>query len=176
MAGKLIIEIYEYTSDASEMPVFEYIPCDLSKCLKGKSATLKEIISRGFDDVPRKSQDMEKRQETIRKMEDANIGRINVVYRPARGDSDDCVELTNVVPVSMYDADARNAKNENDEIILKGKYQLSSGNEVTSLKDAQRLTLSYIDLGDDPDGGNPYEPGAFVSQKEICLNITYLQE
>ena len=65
MEGKLIIEIYEYSSDSSSMPVFEYIPCDLSKCLKGKSAALKDIIRRGFDDVPRKTQDADKRQEDL---------------------------------------------------------------------------------------------------------------
>ncbi len=177
MEGKLIIEIYEYSSDSSSMPVFEYIPCDLSKCLKGKSAALKDIIRRGFDDVPRKTQDTDKRQEVFQKLEDANIGRINVVYHPARGDNDACVELTNVVPVTMAYADIRRAKGDKDEIILRGRYKLSEGNEITTLRDAQRLTLSYSTYGDaGADAGNAFEPDADEAQKEICLNITYLQE
>ena len=173
MEGKLIIEVYEYSEDASLMPAFEYIPCDLSKCLKGKSTTLKEIIQRGFDDLPRKTQDSDKRMEVLQKIEDADIGRINVVYHPAKGLIDACVELTNVTPVTMSFADARRLKTNKDDIILKGKYRLSSGNEVTTLRDAQRLTLLYSNF---MENSEPTDTEEGESQKEICLNITFLQE
>jgi len=82
------------------------------------------------------------------------------------------VELTNIIPVTFTSADARMAKLDRDSIILKGRYRLSAGNEVTTLRDAQRLTLIYSNYDaeswqqDDPD----------EEKKEICLNITYLQE
>ncbi len=173
MEGKLVIEIYEYAEDTVRMPVFEYIPCELSKCLKGKSATLKEIIQRGFDDLPRKTQDLEKRMEVLQKIDAANIGRIDVAYHPARGTNDACVELTNVVPVSFSYADARRVKINRDDIVLKGKYRLSAGNEVTTLRDAQRLTLIYSSV---PEEGEQDEQDEPEMQREICLNITYLQE
>lgn len=172
MEGKLIIEIYEYENNSYSMPAFEYIPCELATCLKGKNTTLKEIIQRGFDDLPRKSQDSEKRQEVLQKIEDADIGRIGVAYRPAKGNSDACVELTNVVPVTMLYSDARRKKVNKDEIILKGKYRLSAGNETTTLRDAQRLTLIYSNYEDAPEDRDDADEDA----KEICLNITYLQE
>ena len=169
MDGKLIIEVYEYAQDAS-MPVFEYIPCELSKCLKGKSTKLKDIIQRGFSDLPKKAQDSGKRQEILQKVEDASIGNIDVVFHPAKGNEDARVELTNLIPVTMTYADARRIKEEEGDIILQGRYRLSTGNEVTSLKDGQRLTLMYsndqqLDEMEDEEG-----------QKEIRLNITYLQE
>ena len=176
MEGKLIIEVYEYAEDSEAIPEFEYIRCDLSKCMKGRRSTLKEIIERGFDDVPRRTQDKEKKQEILQKIEEADIGRISVVCTPGGADSDACVELTNVVPVNLMYADARRAKGNKDEIILKGRYRLSEGNEVTRLRDAQRLTLIYSSYEDgDPGNGGP-EDGEREEQKEICLNITYLQE
>jgi len=173
MEGKLVIELYEYTDrEGAVMPRFEYVPCDLSKCLKGRTASLKDIIERGFSDLPRRDQDTDKRRELLQKLEDANIGRIKVVYRAPQRDSDACVELTNIIPVTFTSADARMAKLDRDSIILKGRYRLSAGNEVTTLRDAQRLTLIYSNYDaeswqqDDPD----------EEKKEICLNITYLQE
>ncbi len=173
MEGKLIIEVYEYSEDASQAPEFEFIPCELDKCLKGKSTTLKEIIQRGFDDLPKKTQDSDKRMEVLQKLDDADIGRIDVVYHPAKGNSDACVELTNLAPVTMSFADARRIKNNKNDIILKGRYRLSAGNEVTTLRDAQRLTLIYSNLEENDE---PEENEEGEAQKEICLNITYLQE
>ena len=173
MEGKLVIEVYEYSEEADQMPVFEYIPCDLSKCIRGKSASLKEIIERGFDDLPKKAQDSEKRQEVLRKVEEAGIGKIDVAFHPAKGNADDCVELTNVVPVSFTYADARQQKKSRDEIILKGRYRLSTGNEVTTLRDAQRLTLTYSSAAEAEEADGADEE---AEEKEISLNITYLQE
>lgn len=173
MDGKLVIEVYEYSEESDQMPTFEYIPCELSKCIKGKSATLREIIQHGFDDLPKRAQDSEKRQEIIRKVEEADIGKINVAYHPAKGNTDACVELTNVVPVSFTYADARQSKRTREDIILKGKYRLSAGNEITTLKDAQRLTLIYSNTAEAED---PDEEDGETEEKEICLNITYLQD
>ena len=181
MEGMLIIEIYEYSKNSS-LPVFEYIPCDLSKCMKGRSATLKDIINRGFDDVPRKAQNTDKRNDVLQKLEEANIGRINVVYHNVvyhkeKGASDACVELTNVIPITMSYADARRMQSDKNIIILKGQYKLSEGNEITILRDAQRLTLSYSNYVDDTgDIDNAYGIDADEMQKEICLNITFLQD
>lgn len=173
MEGKLIIEVYEYADD-SAMPVFEYIPCELSKCMKGKSATLEEIIQRGFDNLPRKSVDSDKRQEILQKIADADIGRIEVMFNPAKGTNEPSVKLTNVVQVTITDADARRRqKNAENNIILKERYRLSAGNEVTTLKDAQRLTLTYSNFTENSD---PYDTENSESPVEICLNITYLQE
>lgn len=173
MEGKLVIEVYEYSEEADQMPVFEYIPCDLSKCIRGKSASLKEIIERGFDDLPKKAQDSEKRQEVLRKVEEAGIGKIDVAFHPAKGNADDCVELTNVVPVSFTYADARQQKKSRDEIILKGRYRLSAGNEVTTLRDAQRLTLIYSSTAEAEEADGADEE---AEEKVISMNITYLQE
>lgn len=173
MEGKIIVEVYEYADNSSMIPAFEYIPCDLAICLKGKNATLKEIIQRGFGDLPRKTQDIEKRREILQKLEDAGIGKIDVVFHPAKNGKESCVELTNVVPVHLTYADARRIKQNKDSIILKGRYKLSAGNEVTTLKDAQRLTLTYSDAAENDGQSAPDEENV---QREICLNITYLQE
>ena len=159
MEGKLVIEVYEYSEASERMPVFEYIPCELAQCLRGKnSATLKEIIEQGFDSLPRRAQDSDKRQEILSKVEEADIA---------------CVELTNVVPVTFTYADVRMARKNRDDIILKGKYRLSAGNEFTTLKDAQRLTLIYSSAAKNDEAEETDEE---AEEKEICLNITYLQE
>ncbi len=174
MEGKLVIEVYEYSEASERMPVFEYIPCELAQCLRGKnSATLKEIIEQGFDSLPRRAQDSDKRQEILSKVEEADIGKINVAFHPARGTVDACVELTNVVPVTFTYADVRMARKNRDDIILKGKYRLSAGNEFTTLKDAQRLTLIYSSAAKNDEAEETDEE---AEEKEICLNITYLQE
>lgn len=173
MDGTLIIEVYEYMGDFSAYPDFEYYPCDLSRCLKGKSATLKEIIQRGFGELPRRTQDTEKRQEVLRKLEAAQIGKIDVAYHPPKAGREPYVELTNVIPVNLTYADALRGKQSKDSIILKGKYKLSTGNEVTTLKDAQRLTLSYYDTIESNGGDSSDEEAV---QREICLNITYLRD
>lgn len=168
MEGKLIIEIYEYEEDSMTVPTFRFIPCELSKCLRGKNATLKEIVQRGFDELPKKAQDQSMRQEMMRRLSDAGIGIINVEFQEGKG-GDPCVRLTNVVRTNMTDSDARALKPNKDSIILKERYQLSTGNEVTTLKDAQRLTLIYRDGYDKDDLGEN------ALEREICLNITYLQ-
>ena len=173
MEGMLIIEVYEYVDNDSSVPAFEYIPCELSKCLRGKNTTLKEIIQRGFDALPRKAQDSERRQEVLKKLDDAGIGKIDVVFHPEKGGKEPCIQLTNVEPVSLTYADARRVKQSKDSIILKGRYRLSTGNEVTILKDAQRLTLIYSSK---PEGADLGEFEEEENQREICLNITYMQE
>lgn len=175
MEGKLVIEIYEYDEDSSSVPVFEFIPCELAKCMKGKTTTLKDLIKRGFDGLPKRAQDTEKRNEVMQLIEDANIGRINVAFNPARDGMDACVEMINVVPVTLTYADARRVKENDDEIILRGRYKLSEGNEITRLHDAQRLTLTYSGSSENDAYGSGDGDGGAVS-KEICLNITYLQE
>ena len=178
MEGKLIIEIYEYSEDSSEVPTFEYIPCDLANGLRGKSVTLKDLILRGFEDMPRKEVNVDKRDDILRKLDDANIGRIEVAYRPEKNGNDACIELTNVVPVTLTFNDARYTRSKKDEIILKGRYKLSEGNEITTLRDAQRLTLVYSNVedenwknrDDDEDGFDESE-----KRKSIYLNITYLE-
>ena len=172
MGGTLVVEVYEYSDSASDIPSFEYIPCDLTKCLKGKNATLKDIIQRGFDALPKKAQDTEKRQEVLQRLEDAGVGKIDVAYHPARSGMEPYVELTNVVPVNLTYADARRNKQSKESIILKGRYKLSEGNEITTLKDAQRLTLIYSNV-DENDGQSVSEEDD--KRQEICLNITYLQ-
>lgn len=172
--SKLIIEIYEYTDDSSSVPAFEYIPCDLSAFLKKKNTTLKEIIERGFNDLPKGAQNSEKRAEVFRLLEDANLGRISVAVHPPKKDTDACVELTNLVPADLTNADARRREKHNkDSIILKGRYRLSEGNETTTLKDAQRLTLYYTNT---PESGGQYEQDEAETAREITLNITYFQE
>ena len=178
MEGKLVIEVYEYMKDSYSMPAFEYIPCELSKCLKGKSSTLKEIIQRGFDALPKKAQDSEKRREVLQKLEDANIGRIDVAFHQAKGSDDAYIELTNVVPVTISYADARRTKVNKDDIILRGRYKLSDGNETTMLRDAQRLTLIYSTYSENTKSvfAGPDEDEEPEEEREICLNVTYLQE
>ena len=83
------------------------------------------------------------------------------------------MELTNVVPVSFTYADARQQKKSRDEIILKGRYRLSAGNEVTTLRDAQRLTLIYSSTAEAEEADGADEE---AEEKVINMNITYLQE
>lgn len=169
MGGTLIIEIYEYTENMSSAPEFAYIPCEL----KGKDETLKSIIERGFAGQPRNTQDTGMRLEVLQKLEEAGIGKIVVRSSNPGNGSDPFVELTNVVPDGLYNANAARRKQNNDYIILKGRYRLSAGNEVTELRDAQRLTLIYSSA---PDGGDQGTADEDEIQREICLNITYLQE
>ena len=172
-ASKLIIEIYEYSNDLN-IPKFEYIPCDLSAFQKKKNTTLKEIIEHGFNDLPKNAQNPEKRAEVLRLLDDANLGRISVEVHPARRDADACVELTNLVPADLTTADARRREKHNkDSIILKGRYRLSEGNETTTLKDAQRLTLFY---SDGAENFGLFGMDENETPREIALNITYFQE
>ena len=176
--GKLIIEIYEYKNDSPDVPPFEYIPCDLESCLKkNRKATLREIIQSGFDNLPKKNQNISKRQEALALLDEADIGKISVQFNPGRGDEDPCIQLTNVVQVTMAYADARRGKTGGkDEIILYGRYRMADENETTILKDSQRLTLIYSTAapqGSDADTEYPAEERE--APKEICLNITYIQ-
>ena len=171
--GRLIVEVYEYAEDAVSAPVFEYIPCALKDCLRHNKATLNELIQRGFDALPKKDRNAEKCKEILQKFEDAGIGKIDVSFVKTGGEP--YVELTNVVQVSITDANASLKKNKKQNgIILYGKYKLSDGTETTRLRDAQRLSLIYSTWDDTasfteaPEDGEP--------PKEICLNITYLQE
>lgn len=175
--GKLIVEVYEYTKGSSAVPSFEYIPCELSKCLsRGNKAPLKEIIEKGFETLPKKSRDLGKQQEVLQKLEEANIGRINVAYHAAGNVTDAYIELTNVVPVSIAYADARRIGDNKDDIILYGRYKLTDGNETTVLNDAQRLTLIYSNYADSRIEDEETENIEDIDvQKEIRLNITYLQ-
>ncbi len=177
--GTLIIEVYEYVENDYTVPSFEYIPCSLERCMKGNSATLKQIIQNGFDDLPKKDQNAQKRQEILQKLEDADIGRIQVAYHAGRGNEDPYINLTNVIPVSMSYADARQLNSHQDSIILYGRYRLTDGNASTILKDAQRLTLTYNTRAEENELRNrivPEDPEEHSEpDKEICLNITYLQ-
>lgn len=176
MKGTIVLELYEFEEDAP-VPAFEYIPCDLSKCIKGKEITLQDLITRGFDDMPRKEKDGSKYDEILQKLEAAGISRITVAVHAEKGDAEPYVELTNVVPVSFSDADARRVKERNNEIILKGRYKLSDGHSTTVLKDAQRLTLIYSNSGEDPaEDSSGYAGYAEETQREITLNITYFQD
>ena len=176
--GKLIVEVYEYKEDSTDVPPFEYIPCNLDTSLKkNKQCKLRELIEKGFDEMPKKNQDFSKRQEFLARLDEADIGKINVEFHPASGDQDPYIELTNVVQVTMAYADARRMKaNNKEEIILYGRYKMSDGNETTKLKDSQRLTLIYSSGADlKPEDDNPYDMEEKVTQKEICLNITFIQ-
>ena len=175
--GKLIIEIYEYAEDSAMVPPFEYIPCALSACIKhNNKATLKEIIENGFNSLPKRSQDTDKRRDILQRIDEADIGRISVAYHPARGGTDPYVELTNVVPVSISHADARLIRDNSNNIILHGKYRMSEGNETTILKDAQRLTLVYTNCPAEQERFGEVDDTEEETQKEISLNITYFQD
>lgn len=170
--GKLIVEVYEYTEDVEALPKFEYIPCELDKCLRNDRATLKSIIQQGLSKQP------DKLRETVRKVEEAGIDRIEVVYHRPTRQTEPYIELTNVVQLSMADADAsrRRGRRQND-IILYGKYRLSEGIDSTRLRDAQRLSLIYTSADEHSAfAEEPEEFGIATAHKEICLNITYLQE
>ncbi len=177
LIGKVIVEIYEYSKETSKIPHFEYIPCDLSKCIKkGKNVTLRDIIETGFNDLPKRYQNPEKRQEIMEKMEEADIGRITVAYHAPHGNNDPYIELTNITQITMTSADARRIQRNKNEIILYGCYRLSDGNETMELKDSQRLTLIYSN--DKSSAWDPFEQEEKNTEeplKEIQLNITYLQ-
>lgn len=174
--GKLIIEIYEYRDDDLNVPPFEFYPCDLDVCLKKRKATLREIIEKCFDNVPKKSQDLAKRQEILAQLEAAGIGKINVEYHPASGNEDPYIQMTNVMKISMADADARRVKTNKGDIILYGQYRMSEGNDTTKLRDSQRLTLIYSSAANEIVSDEmPDDPEERDVQKEICLNITFIQ-
>ena len=176
--GKLIIEVYEYRENAPDVPPFEYIPCDLDSCLKkNRKATLREIIQSGFDDLSRKNQNISKRQEMLALLDEADIGKITVMYNPGKGDEDPSIQLTNVVQVTMAYADARRGKTGGkDEIILYGRYRMADENETTILRDSQRLTLIYSSAADRSGDAYPdYPAEEREAPKEICLNVTYIQ-
>ena len=176
--GKLIIEVYEYVENAPDVPPFEYIPCDMESCLKkNRKATLREIIQNGFDDLSKKNRNISKKQEVLAMLDEADIGKINVVFNPGKGDEDPYIQLTNVMQVTMAYADARRGKaGGKDEIILYGRYRMSDENETTILKDSQRLTLIYSSAADGShDADAEYSAEEREVPKEICLNITYIQ-
>lgn len=176
--GKLIIELYEYVEDSSDVPPFEYIPCNLDSCLKkSKQCKLRELIEKGFDEMPKKNVDFSKRQEFLAKLDEADIGKISVEFHPATNEQDPYVELTNVVQVTMAYADARRVQTSSkEEIILYGRYKMTDGNDTTKLKDSQRLTLIYSSgAGEETEDEESYDPEELEVQKEICLNITYIQ-
>lgn len=176
--GKLIIEVYEYVEDSPDVPPFEFIPCDLETCLKkNRQCKLRELIEKGFDEMPKKNVDFAKRQEFLAKLDEADIGKINVEFHPASGDQDPYVELTNVVQVTMAYADARRVQTTSkEEIILYGRYKMTDGNDTTKLKDSQRLTLIYSSgAGQEAEEGESWDSEEIETQKEICLNITYIQ-
>lgn len=166
MEGKLIVEVYEYSQNLS-VPVFEFIPCTLSKCLKKNSTSLQKIIKRGFKLLPKKDRDSRKRDEVLRKLVEAGVEEIKVSYNRCSESNEPYIELTNVEQLSIMDADARRKKNM-DDIILYGKYKLSNGADATMLMDAQRLSLIYSAASESND--------ITETRKEICLNITYLQD
>ncbi len=169
--GKLIVEVYEYQEDVEALPKYEYIPCELDKCFKRDKATLKEIIQQGLASRP------DKLKETLRKIEEAGIDKIDVLYNKPTRNAEASIELTNVVQVSMADADASRKKNKRkNDIILYGKYRLSEGIRTTKLKDAQRLSLIYSNWEDKGDDAEDQAEEHVDGQKEICLNITFLQE
>ena len=177
--GKLIIEVYEYREDSADIPPFEYIPCDLDKCMKkSRKATLREIIRNGFDDLSKKNQDVTKLKEILARLDEADIAKISVVYNPGKGDEDPYVQLTNVVQVTMAYADARKSKaGGKDDIILYGRYRMADETEATVLKDSQRLTLIYSSAGGrDQEYEEQNSADEHDVPKEICLNITYIQE
>ena len=176
--GKLIVEVYEYKEDSPDVPPFAYIPCNLDTGLKkNRQCKLRELIEKGFDEMPKKNQDFSRRQEFLAMLDEADIGKINVEFHPASGDQDPFVELTNVVQVTLAYADARRMKSNNkEEIILYGRYRMTDGNDTTKLKDSQRLTLIYATGADRAPGNpNPYDAEESEAEKEICLNITYIQ-
>jgi hypothetical protein len=174
--GRLIIEIYKYSSDGDMIPKFEFIPCVLERCLKRNGTTkLEEVIRKGFSDLPRKAQNDEKLKEIMRKLQDAGFGRINVLYNEPVEGADASVELTNITPVSLANADARLKQKEENSIILKGRYSFSDSSTSTKLLDAHRLTIIcsndqsdeyYLGMGNSADTDD---------DSEICLNITYLE-
>ncbi len=202
--GKLIIEVYEYeiesyiapavfeyAADASQVRAFEYIPCDLDTCLvHGNKASLKEILQKAFDTLPRKNQDTEKRREILQLIEEADFGKICVVYNPPQPGSDASVELTNVVPESISRGDARQsrdgAKSRDDMIVYDSqapvndlypisRYRLGTGTQSTVLKEAQRLTIIFFSAAETENtADDPYEDEN-EAPREIHLILTYLQ-
>ncbi len=171
--GRLIIEVYEYSSENETMPRFEFIPCLLENCIgRSNNTALDEIVQRGFSNLPRRYQNTDKQKEILKKLGDAGFNKIGVSFHPADDMDDAYVELTNVSPVSMSYADARRSE-DNSGIILSGRYSLSDNGTSMRLKDAQRLTIIcstrpkddyYMGMAAQSD-----EP-----EKEICLNVTYL--
>lgn len=176
--GKLIIEVYEYSEESTTVPSFGYIPCALSECMGSRNrATLKEIIQKGFGTLSRKAQTAEKYAEVMQKLEDANIGKIEVVYNKAAAGNEPYVALTNVVQMTFGSSDITRATNTKDNIILHGRYRTTEGTDTTKLKDAQRLTLIYSNSAEQSwSNGFAENDEETEAQKEICLNITYLQE
>lgn len=175
--GKLIIEVYEYSEEATTVPPFEYIPCALSECMGSRNrATLKEIIQKGFGTLSKKAQNAEKRVEVLQKLDEANIGRIEVVFNKASTGTEAYVELTNVVQMTFEGKDMTRLENHKDDIILHGRYRMTEGTETTKLRDAQRLTLIYSNSAEQGWTGGFAEEEESEVRKEICLNITYLQE
>ena len=120
--GKLIIEIYKYSTDGEMIPKFEFIPCVLDRCLKRNGTTkLEEVIRKGFSDLPRKAQNDEKQKEIMKKLQDAGFGRINVLYNEPTDGADASVELTNITPVSLANADARLKQKDENSIRFYGE-------------------------------------------------------
>ena len=175
--GRLIVEIYEYPENSPEIPTFAFYPCNLQSCIKrSNKSTLKEIIENGFDDLNKKERNIEKKQEALEKLEEASFGKIVITYHPRSNNSDPYIELNNVIPVSLAYADARRAQQNNNDIILIGRYKLTEGNETTVLKDAQRLTLIYSNFEDLSSGNEDEKDCESEDRKEICLNLTFLEE
>ena len=177
--GKLIIEVYEYVDGDTTVPRFEYIPCNLSDCFRrNQKTTLEEIVRSGFDSLPKRSQNLEKKKDILRMLEEASIDHIDVVYRPANNGFDSFIEFTNIVQETFTGANALRAKSKSNDIILRGRYRLAEGHETTRLKDAQRLTLFYSSQDENAPYSNYEADDADEMEvaKAICLNITYLQE
>ena len=174
--GKLIIEIYKYSADGDAIPKFEFIPCVLDRCLKrGGTTKLEEVIRKGFSDLPRRAQNDEKQKEIMQKLQDAGFVRINVLYNEPTDGTDASVELTNITPVSLANADARFKQKDENNLILKGRYSFSDSSTSTKLMDAHRLTIIcsneqsddyYLGMGNATENDD---------DSEICLNITYLE-
>lgn len=174
---QLVIELYEYFEDADTAPPFRYILCPLEKCLsRKKTATLEEIIRKGFESMPAREQNRAMEQEFLRMIDEAAIGRISVSYvKPSDGDP--YVELTNVTQVSITDSDVRRDQSKRNDIILYGRYRLADNNgNVMRLRDAQRLSLFYSNHAASHSIFDPVIDEETPAAKDICLNITYLQK
>ena len=176
-SGKLIIEVYEYSAQNPDAPRFEFVPCMLDSCIgKKNSATLDNIIRKGFSDLPKKAQNEEKQKELLQKLDDAGFSKINVVFGEERDLHDTYVELSNVLPVSMAYADARRSRDDGGSIILSGRYSFSDSGTNTKLKDAQRLTIIFSGANSTDYYSGGLGAADDAEDREVCLNITYLAQ
>lgn len=131
-------------------------------------------MDRGFNLIGKKEQNQESMQSFLTRLDVSGFGGISVEFCPGDKGVDPSVRLTNVMPVYLGGDVVGKARKQDGGIILHGRYRLSDGHETTALKDAQRVTLIYDTTADNEWTGSSGF-GESVAQREICLNITYME-